>query len=100
MDSETLRYSRGVRPQKNKYMAIAEWPTASGPADYVSFLGLEAVGIVEAKKKAKDVPAILQQAKRYAKDLTLPEGLSPCGGPWEQYKVPFLFATNGRTYLK
>src|SRR5690606_2887344 len=68
--------------------------------DYVLFLGLEAVGIVEAKKKAKDVPSILQQAKRYSKDITLPEGVAPCGGPWGQNKVPFLFATNGRPYLK
>lgn len=100
VDSLTLRYAKGARPQKNKFMAIAEWPTASGPADYVLFLGLEAVGIVEAKKKAKDVPSILQQAKRYSKDITLPEGVAPCGGPWGQNKVPFLFATNGRPYLK
>lgn len=100
VDSQALRYAKGVRPQKNKFMAIAEWPTASGPADYVLFLGLDAVGIVEAKKKAKDVPSILQQAKRYSKDITFPEGISACGGPWEQYQVPFLFATNGRPYLK
>src|SRR5690606_22971492 len=29
-----------------------------------------------------------------------PEGVAPCGGPWGQYRVPFLFATNGRPYLK
>jgi type I restriction enzyme R subunit len=39
VDTETLRYSKGARPTKGKAMAIAEWPTASGPADYALFVG-------------------------------------------------------------
>ncbi len=39
-DSQELRYSKGARPQKNRHLAIAEWPTSSGPADYVLFVGL------------------------------------------------------------
>ncbi|TWT56474.1 type I restriction enzyme EcoKI subunit R [Allorhodopirellula solitaria] len=38
VDSKNLRYSKGSRPQKNKNTAIAEWPTSSGPADYVLFI--------------------------------------------------------------
>ncbi len=38
-DSEALRYGRGARPQKGRNLAIAEWPTATGPADYVLFRG-------------------------------------------------------------
>ena len=30
---------RGVRPQKNKNLAISEWPTDNGPADYARFIG-------------------------------------------------------------
>ena len=30
-------------------MAIAEWPTANGPADYALFVGTVLVGVVEAK---------------------------------------------------
>ena len=30
-------------------MAIAEWPTASGPADYALFIGTALVGVVEAE---------------------------------------------------
>ena len=33
VDSQTLRYALGARPVKNRSMAIAEWPTASGPAE-------------------------------------------------------------------
>jgi type I restriction enzyme R subunit len=42
-DSRTLRYAAGIRPAKGRNMAIAEWPTASGPADYALFVGLTCV---------------------------------------------------------
>ena len=54
-DTDEIRYERGSRPQKGKAVAIAEWPTDTGPADYVLFDGLEAIGVVEAKRKSKDV---------------------------------------------
>lgn len=97
--TQKLRYSKGTRPIKGRNMAIAEWPTASGPADYALFAGLELVGVVEAKKKEKDVVADLLQAKRYARDLEIKNGEEFVGGPWNEYRVPFLFATNGRPYL-
>ena len=37
VDSNNLRYGKGTRPEKGKNYAIAEWPTESGPADYVLF---------------------------------------------------------------
>ncbi|MFT5758547.1 MAG: type I restriction enzyme R subunit [Alteromonadaceae bacterium] len=69
VDSENLRHSKGTRPEKGKNMAIAEWPTQSGPADYVLFIGLQPVAIVEAKKKMLSVQDALPQAKRYADDF-------------------------------
>ena len=33
-DTTQLRYSIGTRPEAGRHLAIAEWPTASGPADY------------------------------------------------------------------
>src|SRR5215204_3009973 len=54
-DTKRLRSSRGVRPAKNRNMAIAEWPTSNGPADYALFVGLKFVGLVEAKRKRKNV---------------------------------------------
>jgi len=99
-DTQNLRYAKGARPEKGKNKAIAEWPTASGPADYALFVGMHLVGVVEAKKKRKDVVADLGQAKRYAIDLhQVGEERFP-GGPWGDYRVPFLFATNSRPYLK
>ena len=49
-DSATLIYSQGARPEPHKNLAIAEWPTHSGPADYVLFVGLTPVAVVEAKR--------------------------------------------------
>lgn len=100
VDSETLKFASGARPQAGKNRAIAEWPTEGGRADYVLFRGLEAYAIVEAKRQAKDVPSVLEQAKEYARTIKLIEGAAAAGGPWGAYRVPFLFATNGRKYLK
>ena len=47
-------------------MAIAEWPTADGPADYALFVGTKLVGVVEAKRKRKNVSAAIDQAERYS----------------------------------
>jgi len=55
---------------------------------------------VEAKRKGKDVLSDLDQAKEYAKNITLQGEEHWAGAPWGEYKVPFLFATNGRPYLK
>jgi type I restriction enzyme R subunit len=99
-DTQNLRFSKGARPRKGANLAIAEWPTESGPADYVLFVGLEAVGVVEAKKKSRDVGAALTQAKRYSEGLRFEGEATAAGGPWGKYRVPFLFATNGRPYLE
>ncbi len=104
VDSETLRYANGTRPMKNKNMAIAEWPTNSktgnnGRADYALFIGLKLVGIVEAKRASKDVAAALDQSKKYAKNIKK-EHLEYICGKWQDCRVPFLFSTNGREYLK
>lgn len=105
-DTRTLRYSRGTRPAKGRNLAIAEWPTATGPADYALFCGLQLVAIIEAKARHRDVASVLDgQAKRYAA-APLPEGLAadaqaPYGGEEPAaYRVPFIFATNGRPYLE
>mgnify|MGYP000915749923 CR=1 FL=1 len=99
-DTEHLRYSKGTRPEKGKNLAIAEWPTDKGFADYALFFGLQLVGIVEAKAKHKDISSILSnQCKDYATHIKK-EHACYLIGQWGDYQVPFLFATNGRKYLK
>ena len=104
-DTTNIRYSKGSRPQKGKNLAIAEWPTDSttgnnGYADYALFIGDKMVGIVEAKKKHTNVSSVLDgQCKDYAKHIKA-EHHDYVIKAYGQYLVPYLFATNGREYIK
>jgi len=100
-DTQNLRYSKGVRPAKGRNMAIAEWRTANGVADYALFVGTRCIGLVEAKRKQKNVSTAIDQAERYAKGFQLQDGVGLVdGSPWGEFYVPFVFASNGRPYLK
>lgn len=104
-DTNNLRYSKGTRPQKGRYLAIAEFPTNStvtkgGFADYALFVGLKLVAVIEAKKANVDIPSVIDyQCKDYAR-MIKPEHNEYVIKDWNGYKVPFVFATNGRKYLK
>ena len=103
-DSENLRYGKGIRPQKGKNLAIAEWPTLSvagnkGRADYALFAGEKLVAVIEAKAEHKDIPSVIDyQCKEYAQNIR-PEDEKYVITRWGKYKAPFVFATNGRPYL-
>ena len=109
-DTPTLRHSTGARPVAGRNRAIAEWPTANGPADYALFVGLTCVGIVEGKRSRRNVAGALDQAGRYSQGFLPEPGIVlPAGSPWPavsgnaaepSFRVPFLFSTNGRPYLK
>lgn len=114
-DTEQLNYKKGARPEKDKYLAIAEWPTEhkgeKGWADYVLFAGLTPIAVVEAKKKNKNVSGKIGQAERYSKGFQV---LPPLIGAWElekrtiawpdesdcHYKIPFVYSCNGRPYIQ
>ncbi|WP_259758954.1 type I restriction-modification system endonuclease [Pseudomonas sp. GCEP-101] len=112
-DSLDLIYAKGVRPEKGRNLAIAEWPTSSplARADYVLFAGLVPIAIVEAKRKRINVADRITQAERYAEAFPLqPEHqpawqLAGSSQPWSdgkggRYRVPFAFSCNGRPYIK
>lgn len=104
-DTENLRYSKGIRPAKGHCMAIAEWPTDSevgnhGFADYVLFIDLQMVGIIEAKAAHKDIPSVIDyQGKEYPREIRA-QDMPYTIGIWGEYKVPFTFVTNRRPYLE
>lgn len=104
-DTKVLRYSKGARPEKNTFKAIAEWPTDSslgngGYADYVLFIGETMVGVIEAKKMDTDVFGALNvQAKDYAKNIKQRDHIYVLKKYYD-YLVPFIYATNGRPYLE
>ncbi len=69
--------------------AVEELPTGNGPADYALFVGGQCLGVVEAKKVTVNPQNVLEQAKRYAR------GVFDAAGQWKDFRVPFLYASNG-----
>lgn len=68
---------------------IREYPTASGPADYALCDGGHVRGVVEAKKLTVGTQEVMEQAKRYSR------GIDQQPPYQDQYRVPFLYSTNG-----
>jgi type I restriction enzyme, R subunit len=99
-DTEMLRHSKGARPVKGRDLAIAEWPTATGPADYALFAGTRLVATIEAKRKNRNVMSALDQAERYSRGIVIDAGALAEGAPWGEHRAPFVFSTNGRPYLR
>lgn len=114
-DSKTLHYGKGVRPEMGRNLAIAEYSTKAGNADYVLFVGLTPIAVVEAKKANTDVAGKITQAERYAKNW---DNLTACNTKlipaWQlvqrtiawadeavgHYSIPFVYSCNGRPYLR
>jgi type I restriction enzyme R subunit len=66
-----------------------EHPTDYGPADYVLHLGDAPIAVIEAKKLSVGPQNVLTQAQRYAR------GLTSTNARFGEYRVPFLYSTNG-----
>jgi type I restriction enzyme R subunit len=123
-DTQNLKHSNGTRPQIGRNMAIAEWPTGIdetnkvGFADYVLFIGLTPVGVVEAKRYNIDVASKLNEAYRYSQtfdSLAYQNELAKRAANDDEmmahvseltinqynatgYNIPFCFSANGRDY--
>jgi type I restriction enzyme, R subunit len=103
VNTQTLRYSKGTRPQRGRNMAIAEWPCDGYSADYVLFQGLIPMAVVEAKRKNVDVSGALQQAKRYSRTFSASTDMQLHERNWgdqTEFRIPFVFSANGRPYLR
>lgn len=99
-DTKNINYKKNkTLPKRGKKLAIAEWKIGDKWADYALFIGTQLYGIVEAKKYALDISTDLRQSKIYA-ELIEEDKNTKLLGRWGNYKVPFLFSTNGRPYLE
>lgn len=102
-ETDTDKYNyflHKTMPQKGKRMAIAEWPCENNKrADYALFDNCKLVGIIEAKRYNQDIPGALFQAKEYSKTVRIFDGITLPNQSGE-YKVPFIYAANGRKYIK
>jgi type I restriction enzyme, R subunit len=101
VDTNTLNHQKnGTLPDKKKNLAIAEWKVNGGRVDYALFIGLKLVGLIEAKAQKKNIPGILEsQTKTYARNVICIADEVHIQSTGE-YKVPFLYATNGRPFLR
>lgn len=100
VDTKEINFKlKRTLPKRGKNLAIAEWRVGDKWADYALFVGTELYGIVEAKKWGLDISTDLRQSKIYA-SLAAAENEAQLVGEWQEYKVPFLFSTNGRPFLE
>ncbi len=81
-------YKEGQSPHSYNNCAVTEYPTSSGPADYVLILEEEPLAIIEAKKGVVGVYNVLEQAKRYAKGIK-------SSFRFGEYNVPFIYSSDG-----
>jgi type I restriction enzyme R subunit len=86
---QIVRYREGMDCTRLEAHAVEEYPTANGFADYALFVGGKLLGVVEAKKVTVSPQNVLEQAKRYSRDVA--QGV----GNWDGFRIPFLYATNG-----
>lgn len=75
--------------KKYTHGAVEEFPTVSGPADYVLFNKNRAIAAVEGKKVAVGAQNVLEQADRYARDIRDTEF------NYGEHHLPFIYSTNG-----
>ncbi|GHV76567.1 type I restriction-modification system deoxyribonuclease [Spirochaetia bacterium] len=84
-----IPYAEGMEIPKLRAHAIEEYPTANGKADYALVVHGKLLGILEAKKVGVGSQNVLEQVKRYA------AGCKKTIGSWNDFNVPFLYASNG-----
>jgi len=73
-------------------VAVEEYETAEGPADYVLFHRGEALAAVEAKKLGLGPQNVLVQAQRYAR------GFRDGRFDYRGFHLPFVYSTNGEIF--
>ncbi|HLE30492.1 MAG TPA: DEAD/DEAH box helicase family protein [Anaerolineales bacterium] len=82
-------YARWQAGDRTSADAVEEFPTDSGPGDYLLYLDGRPVADIEAKKLEVGPQNVVEQAKRYAR--TLADSPFHFGA----YRLPFVYATNG-----
>src|SRR5690349_21443026 len=79
---QIVRYQEGMDCSKLDCHAVEEYPTAFGFADYALFVKGKLLGVIEAKKVTVNPQNVLEQAKRYSRDVY--QG----SGNWNGFRVP------------
>jgi len=72
-------------------VAVEEFPTNAGPADYVLLHDGEPLAVVEGKKVSLAPQNVISQAERYARAF-------PTDRRYGEFGVPFVYSTNGEVF--
>ena len=83
-----VSYARWLTGNRTAADAVEEFPTDSGPGDYMLMLDGHPVADVEAKRLEVGTQNVIEQAKRYARTLDSPYAFGDS-------RIPFVYATNG-----
>lgn len=59
---------KAINPSSGLGIAVREYPTDSGSADYILFIDRKPVGVIEAKKEGHTLSQVHEQTVRYASD--------------------------------
>ncbi len=86
---KVVPFSSDLDLTNSEPLAVEEYPTDNGPADYALCVDGQILGIVEAKKLTLGPQNVLSQAERYSRGATA----NPFN--FDGYHVPFLYSTNG-----
>lgn len=89
---EIVPFGPGLDMASLQHHAVTEHPTTSGPSDYVLFVKGKPLGALEAKKLEVGAEGVLEQAKRYSRDI------ESGAGNWNGYRIPFLYSSNGEQH--
>lgn len=59
---------KAINPSAGLGIAVREYPTESGSADYILFIDRKPIGVIEAKKEGHTLSQVHEQTVRYASD--------------------------------
>jgi len=78
---------RDINPGASLGVIVREYPTETGPADYILLINRNPVGVIEAKKEGTILTTVEEQSERYATS----------GLKWnvDQQKLPFVYESTG-----
>jgi type I restriction enzyme R subunit len=63
-----LQDYKAINPSAGQGIAVREYPTESGSADYILFIDRKPIGVIEAKREGHTLSQVHEQTVRYATD--------------------------------
>src|SRR4051812_36141593 len=74
-------------------VAVREFPTPSGPVDYLLYVDRKAIGSLEAKKEGVTLTSVEPQSKRYSESFE--QAATKHGYPFWALPLPFHYMSTG-----